>query len=367
MVLAEKVRASFIWFDSSMELMEEPPPKAPMSFLGRDNTFAPQFDLAQSGKHPDGLQPPWEDLSRQLFWIYYLERVNPSSFHGAQAWRTLVPLRVKLESKFTVPGLPLAVSFTEGFFYPHGVGFGITVDLTERQPVDVVVNALIDLQQKHRLKLPNGKTTPLSGYAVHYLGQLRGRAFRGPSVPTLVPLDSPFSITTVIGADAAAAEPAILDQGPTHRILEALARWSSTWDKDSLPKLADRRLSKTKQNTSDADALYSSTRGRVVWFPSSFGKAGGPDQSCYHRNLFYAAVQVESLGSLCLLAAQKIAAHEPLSPSQWDCARQAARILGRLYGGSKTSYRTLSAKRHIEENRKQEINVIRSYKGLTPL
>jgi hypothetical protein len=368
MVWVDAVRVSFVWFEPTLELLAEPTTNAPMSFLGRGNTFGAQFELAQSGTHPAALEPPWENLFKQLFWNYYLERVNPDSFHGSQAWRALVPLRLKLASKFAIPQLPLVVAYTEGFFYPHGVAFGVTVELTQRKPIEEVVNALIDLQQNRRLVPPATQAAgalKLSGYAVQCLGALRARAFGGKPEPAHIPLDPPFSIATILGGDAAAAEPAIADQGPTHRLLEGLARWSPAWDRDALPKLADRRL-KTKLNTSNGDALYASTRGRVVWFPSSFGKAGG-NLSCYHRNLFYAALQVESLGVLSSLAVQQTSRGSALSPSQNDCAKRAAGILGRLHCGSADTYRSNSAKLHIEENRKTEINANRGYFNLKAL
>ena len=168
--------------------------------------------------------------------------MNPESFQGAQAWRALVPLRVKLASGFAIPPFPLAVAFTEGFFYPHGVAFAVTVELTERKPIEEVVKALIDLQQNRRLVPPDAKAAgplKLSGYAVQCLGALRARAFGGKPEPAHVPLDPPFSIATILKGDGAAADPAIADQGPTHRLLEALTRWSPTWERDALPKLAD--------------------------------------------------------------------------------------------------------------------------------
>jgi len=87
---------------------------------------------------------------------------------------------LKLASRFAIPQLPLVVAYTEGFFYPHGVAFGVTVELTQRKPIEEVVNALIDLQQNRRL-VPPATTAAgalkLSGYAVQCLGALRARGF----------------------------------------------------------------------------------------------------------------------------------------------------------------------------------------------
>jgi len=40
---------------------------------------------------------------------------------------------LKLASRFAIPQLPLVVAYTEGFFYPHGVAFGVTVELMKRR------------------------------------------------------------------------------------------------------------------------------------------------------------------------------------------------------------------------------------------
>ena len=67
MVLVDAVRVSFVWFEPTMELLaDQPSPNAPMSFLGRGDTFGPQFEFALRATHPDALQPPWENLVGQL-------------------------------------------------------------------------------------------------------------------------------------------------------------------------------------------------------------------------------------------------------------------------------------------------------------
>jgi len=367
----EAVRVSFAWIQPKLDLLaEQPLPNAPMRFLGRDDTFGAQFELAQNGQQPNGLEPPWPKPAGQLFWTHYLEGSEPGSIRGTESWRALVPLRLKLAAYFELPQLKLTV-FTEGFLYPHGLGLGITVELTERQPIETVVNALIDLQQKRRLVPPGaqgrGGSLKLGDYAAQCLSKLRADAFGDSAAARRVTLDQPFSIATILRATDVDVNAPIVDQGPVHRELEALTRWSPTWQADSpLPPFAKRRIP-TRGNSPPSHALYASKRGRVIWFPAYFGQPGAPNLSCYHRNLFYACLQVESLSALSSAAAQRIAAGIALSPWQSDCAKRAAGILGRLYAGANSTYRSMSVKLHIDENQKNEINDNRQYFGMPTL
>jgi hypothetical protein len=367
----EAIRASFAWIEPTLDLLaEQPLSNAPMRFLGRDDTFGAQFELAQQGRQPNGLQPPWPKPAGQLFWTRYLEGLEPGSVRGAGSWRGLVPLRLRLAASFELAQLPLAV-FTEGFLYPHGVGLGITVELTARKPIETVIDALIDLQQKRQLWPPGaqapGGSLKLGEYAAQCLSKLRADAFGGAAAAPRVPLDQPFSIATIMrGTDVAVNAP-IVDQDPVHRVLEGLTGWSPTWQADSpLPAFAKRRIP-TRGNSPPSHALYASKRGRVIWFPAYFGQPGAHNLSCYHRNLFYASLQVESLSALSSVAAQQIAGGLALSPMQSDCAQRAAGILGRFYAGAKSTYRSMSVKFHIDENQKNEINDNRRYFGMPPL
>ncbi|HVB80526.1 MAG TPA: hypothetical protein VNE82_11355 [Candidatus Binataceae bacterium] len=371
MIEVEALRVSFAWMQPTLDLLaEQALPNAPMRFLGRDDTFGAQFELAQRGQQPNGLEPPWPKPAGQLFWTYYLEGSEPGSVRGTESWRALVPLRLKLAASFELSQLPLTV-FAEGFLYPHGFGLGITVELTQRQPIEAVVNALIDLQQKRRLVPPGaqarGGSLKLGDYAAQCLSKLRADALGAAAAARRVTLDQPFSIATIMRANEVAVNAPIVDQGPVHQVLEALTRWSPTWQADSpLPPFAKRRIP-TKGNSPPSHALYASKRGRVIWFPAYFGQPGAPNLTCYHRNLFYASLQVESLSALSSVAAESIAGGIALSPWQSDCAKRAAGILGRLYAGASSTYRSMSAKLHIDENRKTEINGNRQYFGMPTL
>jgi hypothetical protein len=157
--------------------------------------------------------------------------------------------------------------------------------------------------------------------------------------------------------------------GQVHRMLEAVTTWRPSWQHDDLRNLPLSQASLRIRTAPPSHVLYGRERGRAVWFPALFTQKGGDlhSLSCYHRNLVLASLQVESLSGAISETAKQIGDGLPLSVGHRECARRAAGILGRLYGGVDT-YRSWSPRVHIEQNGLVTVlNDVRDYFNMDPL
>jgi hypothetical protein len=172
-----------------------------------------------------------------------------------------------------------------------------------------------------------------------------------------VPVVEPFTVATVVngsGVDRDVAPP-----NDVHLALHALTEWPAAYDWRTPPpsELSDLAESSIDIRAGyDGDALYAQQRGRAVWFPKWFVSTQEKRRtklSCYHRNLVFLSLQVESLGALIRVTADQIqAGNEPARGSTHrSVAGQAAEILSKLYRGDRDStYRSWSARTQIVQN-----------------
>ncbi len=149
--------------------------------------------------------------------------------------------------------------------------------------------------------------------------------------------------------------------------LEGVTRWSPGWLYDPLPDLEDRTID--IKTSPPSHVLYGRAKARAVWFPERFTHPDNPSSlNCYHRNLTFSSMQVESLCGLAAAAAERLGNNQLDSEGLRDCARQAGGALGRLYGGGgvhKRSYRSMSPRVQIEQNGfVTDINTIRKVLGV---
>src|SRR3954468_1815156 len=123
------IRVSFIWAETVTDGLKDP-----KRLFNRRFLFAPLFEKARqqavvTGPAPSiSLQVPWPKPTRQRFWQSYLDKAEPASVTGDQAWKALVPLRAKLPFSITPPA-GTASNF-EVFFYPYGLALLGTVRLS---------------------------------------------------------------------------------------------------------------------------------------------------------------------------------------------------------------------------------------------
>ncbi len=365
-----RARVTFFWTHVLTDLLAEPAPaQAPMAFLGRGETYREALAAALNGSEPHGLEPPWPRAAGQLFWTYYLERTQPGRLKPEQGWRFLVPLRAK--ASFAVrplnPGIRI---LSEAFFHPHCFATMLTFTFLDERTLEEFLDELAALARRG-LEWTNGaqKSGGVQALARDCMAELHQRVFGQRAAA--VPPPPPFCVASVLAASGVDPASAPIDKGEIHRALAALARGgSNTWQHDALTPLPPQSLG-IRANPPPSHVLYASKRGRVVWFPAQFSSADvGPSLQCYHRNLCYAALQVESLCDLAsLLAARVVTGSPPLSADENDCAQHAAGLLGRLYAGQLNStYRSMSIVRHIQERSIADINVLRArYKMKPPL
>jgi hypothetical protein len=174
-----------------------------------------------------------------------------------------------------------------------------------------------------------------------------------------------FSIVTVLDAEKADADTAPKGQSKLHRALDAFVSWSPYWKKAKLDSIEDRAIRIKQSLAPPGHLLYGGSRGRAVWFPGGFPSSSrNPKGSldCYHQNLAAAALQTESLCALARSAANRLAAGETIgaqSVTYGSCAKLAAGILGRLYGGHAGTYKSRSARNQIEDSYLADVNALR--------
>jgi hypothetical protein len=370
-----ELRMSFIWFEAWPDLLVAPG-AAPLAALGGQATYAHIFNqyVATDASPLKGLTLPWKHGKQgKSFWAIYLG--GSVAKNGDQAWNHIIPLRSTPPISIDANWLNGRV-FAETFFYPHGVACTINVscsnDLTLTKPLmDLAAN--VRRNAKFEVIGPNFPKQLLSLEAIARelltLGHLRSLGKQPTAISTA---GRPFSIVTVVrGKDVDAKSP--VNQGDdVHTIAEGLTNWNPNWDIQPPPKLTDQTLLPT-DNPSPGNLLYANSHGRFVWVPTCF--LPPPPQTkpplkmgCYHRNLTLASIQMESLGQLCVMADQLIAAGNSPTGTYKDLCKRAAEVLGRLYGGAKSTYRSASITRHLLDNGwRPAINNVRAMSQFPPL
>ena len=177
----------------------------------------------------------------------------------------------------------------------------------------------------------------------------------------------PFTIFTVIRGEGVNPNRPVPRGKQIHRALEAVTTWNQDWQEvDTFPDLDDKvKLSILKKSQLfKGNLLYYHRRARAVWFPEHYTKQEENVHSlaCYHRNLLFASLQVESLCGFISQTAKQHDQLQPLNPTHNECARRASGILGRLYGGVSSTYRTHSVPVHVEQNDMvAAVNKVRGY------
>lgn len=369
------LRLSFIWAETVLDFIRDSAPStAPLAFLGRSEQYISAFEQAlETGVGPEGLQVPWEQQRKAplFFWSYYLEKRIPGPGHvsGGRAWKKLVPFRRKAPATVKASWLPGRLDL-QSFFYPHGIALVVTAEFRSNLTLEKAVEKAFEVRRTGRFQVRwgEGKTTEslsLDNLANEGLTALHRFALGPEAAPRARPIKQPFTIATV--ASGTGVEKKAPPPEEVLRALHAMAKWPSyNWQDpplSDLPSLDEVDQKKIAERYA-GDVLYVQTRGRAVWFPKHFlpRKGRRVALSCYHKNLVFLSLQVESLGDLVSKTAEQIQAEGPPSAGgthHW-CAKRAASNLSLLYGGGEKTYRSWSARRQIEQNDLvPAINVVR--------
>jgi hypothetical protein len=374
------MRFSLIFVETNLGLLGNPePPKVPLGFLGNRDSFANMFDQAQQKKPvPLNLAAPW-DKEGMHFWEYYLE--NKSSLpktSGATAWRFLVPLRGKVPVKSVkVPSLTSAEGqcLVESFYYPHGFACVLTFTVKKTLSLADAVDVAYEIRKDEQLDVEwlSGVKEQLSlkTLAARCLTEIRQSALGPTSSPGTTPVE-PFTVFTVLKGKGTVKDLSPKDK-VVRGVIEAVTTWPNIWTKAKLPPLDDKVKLKLRSAAVDSDTVYARSRGRAVWFPDLFNDTTKKRSSlsCYHRNLLLASLQTESLSGLATATVNEIntVGWPELRVMHSDCAKLAAGILGRLYGGDKKeTFRSLSPRYQIQQNGfESDIDLVRDKSGMAAL
>ncbi|MFA6166916.1 MAG: hypothetical protein WC700_09885 [Gemmatimonadaceae bacterium] len=347
------MRLSFLWNSTNLYLLEHA--EAPFATVANRAAYVDRFEQVRAGV-PDsaGFLPPWPQQGRQLFWRTYLERRDPTTITGEQAWRALVPLRTK--PKITIES-PVAGATVKLHVFIFPFGFTVVVDVTcwPASPLefDAAIEFAHEIRRTTRFNI-SGLAGPLAhvtldGLAEVVRGAVRTQIYGGqPQADEIV--GDAYSVTTFVRLEGADTTTPVADQGEVHRALHAVTTWSPTYSVDALKPLQDARV---ETRTAPAShLLYAQKCGRAVWFPFTADvQRRGISLACYHRNQVFAALQVESLSMLINETERRIHSGEPISARHDSLARSAAGILGRMYGGDQSTYRTGSVRQHLVYNK----------------
>jgi hypothetical protein len=235
--------------------------------------------------------------------------------------------------------------------------------------LEALVEAACRIRTGGHLKVGWGGQAPaaqsVDEMASRAFSAIRSRAMgRRAPAPVQSSIGNPFAIATIIqGTDRQPPIPPE-DDGPLRHALHGLISASPTWRTDVLPLLSD--ASVTLRRTSPPYHLvYVEPRGRAVWFRDAFEcRDTCSSCSCYHHNLFYGSLQVESLAEFVRATVGPIKANAAaVSVERMKVLRRAAALLGLIYGGKET-YRSRSLRRQIDDNGwKAPIDTIRGNFG----
>ena len=395
---------SLFWMETHLELLEvtvdtvEPVITVP-EFLGDFYRYKAEFNnlqhLLKTHQPFALLSPPWPGTKGQNFWTYYTGKTN-ADVTGNEAWKKLIPFHAS--SPLRIKSLPLKLEaqletpLCELFFYPHGIAFAITLTLKD---ASISLEELIEVAFALRfesLYLLNGEeqtenhknlykgivpldtkaSLSLNELSEHGLSIARTLAYGKEATPgKLTHPTKPFSVFTVLNGKDVDFLKEVENNGTIQKTLHAITNWKKPHEGGDVLNFDAKVNVGLGQDAGSANVLYGQPRGRAIWYPSKFISDdpkilyGLP---CYHRNIFLASLQTESLCGFAVSAMERIRAGKKLSSFQPEVARHIAGALGRLFGGTHDTYRSFSPRRQITDNNwEKDVNDLRINYDLPPL
>jgi hypothetical protein len=359
-------RLTFIWTEVVLDALTGTlvPSAAAMPEAVSRPLYKAWFDAAQSTRpsvHEPA--PPWPDNGRQRVWARYLQNADLLRVTGADAWRSVVPIRIPAPIGVDDPTPDLVVR-TEGLVYPWGSV--LIVSLIRTSPwsnFDLLSADIVDRRRGKHYSVDGGGTVTLDTVGAAGLGALRARVF-GPAAGSPAPAE-PFSIFTPVRGSGTPNELDPAQDSALHHALQAGASFSKTWQYDALAALEDGRVSRLKQQP-PMHVVYGTRRGRSVWGPIAFLSPGERKLNCQHRNLVLVSAHVESLAAF----ARATMAEVPgvLGLEHQHLAKRAMTMLEPLYRASSTTHKTGSVKVQVDANGwLGDVNALRARLGWAPL
>jgi hypothetical protein len=347
-----KYRISFFQIEVFNNLIS---PDAPFGFLATPDSYESAFTNAQTSK---GL---WVLPAHSgNFWRHYLHSRRIEEANSREAPRRLLPV---FTPSFMKPIFSSAIpgrATLSGYCWPHCLGVVLNLFIESNQSLQSMVQQAFSLRYdpNYLLNKTNLAAITLGSLLDQAMEKLRNTAL-GPNCKPGTPGEL-FSVITFIDGDGVDCSIKIVCNSLLHKALFGLCKWNRGWDKTNLVNF-DHVVTPFKDDTIQGHALFHSTRGRVVWFPSYFNQSNLRIVGCYHSNLTTLSLQVESLGAIVKLAADKFAT-QTVPQSFLDYSHNAAVNLSLFYGGSRDTYRSASARDQITENSLiSSINTVRHH------
>jgi len=363
------IRLSFIQVETlTPALAALAPPTIPYKFLLSDALFQEQIAKSQSGVGP--LRLPWHDTTGKRFWFYYLERKGAAYVKPKDAWRGLVPLQSASDGTASAAWISGTIT-THGYLHPWGISAIVDVCANGSWTLDEALQLALNVRREKKFdwKL-NGeaKQLALGPLMDNVIRELRIKAY-GPNSNAGQTGDV-FSVVTIMDAEGAAPTAEIPPKEDLHRAFECLTDWSPNWKIVQLKDLKDSETDIMRKVSPAGHFLYGGRRGRTVWFPAGFKSNSPPHPEglkCYHQNLLASTLQTESLCRFAQSVAKQLSGGQTIgdfSVTYGNCAKLAAGLLGRLYGGSNDTYRSASLRDQIKRSYVDPVNVLRGATGM---
>jgi hypothetical protein len=358
-ITVARFRASLLWTWTGKELLPADSDAAPDYWVSSREQYVKAFDALRRGESTShGVSFPWPPGHLQRFWSFYTAETGYLPKHqrdieAKTAYYRLVPFRVaKL-----LPGVvcPDGVVLTqEAFLLPVGLAIALSVDVKCDLALDRATDRLIELCSEPLFQVPGSNTAcSLVKLREQVCGQL-ALAAALPVIQKPLGYSEPFSLTTITSACGADMDEAV---AADQRVLKAVQAMSSLpdakrhWRDSPLNPLDDAILPQSK-NRPSAHFCFTSPNGRCVWHPRFFGpEATGKEAeslNCYHRNLLFGALQVQSLANFVRLVQEQHEKGVNLNGATDRLASKACDALGRLYG--KAAYHSWSVRRWIDDH-----------------
>jgi hypothetical protein len=366
-IVLQSLRLSFLWAEILPDFLQTNVPlDSPFGSLSRNFLFEKTFETARDGASTNPkFEVPWLRERKQKFWMRYLVQGKLNQVKGSQAWNYLVPHRLDTGIQIKADGCKGDV-FIDAFFYPFGTAVVISLRWDPNLALDQLTTEVYSVAKSGKFSIVNGpQQITLDDIADFVFASLRERALGKPGEGDFR-TPEPFSILTVIQAAGADLKADVRKNQKVMETLEALTSWPANPNAITLPDLSQACLP-TKGHSPVDSALFAEPRGRAVWVPALFGvdpnaaKTQAPAKSrlssklgCYHRNLLFASLQIESLGRLLCYTSRLFAQGKrkvDLPASHRDMAKNSAIQLAKLYLGMRDdTWRSASAHRQIIDN-----------------
>lgn len=301
-----------------------------------------------------GVSAPWHvPPEEQAFWSYYLKAESVLDVKEDRAWNSAVPLRMPLAVHLLDGYLPSALGGAAStardtvvaYFYPHGLGLVVDIDVAGAFELDDFVAAArrlrgVDLLDDGWPPLPTDAF--MRGRLLELVDQLSVTAF---DVDSLGPR---CTVVTVIVGETDGDDSA--HQGTIRAALQGLAGWREHWKHFTVTDEAWSETCVPMEGEPSNNVVVGVGRGRAVWYPLDFvapatGQTPKTKLRSLHTELTLGGLQVESLAQLAYRSL-----HEPEWTSLQDNrVRTAVSMLRALFHRAR-DLPSHSPRRHILDN-----------------